>query len=176
MHSQITHNRSILQEKDWIFTRFRKFLFYTFVTDKREEANNSTKNQRQDLLGLQLCCLFPNRHWRDLSLPTDRRGHGVFGPRLYGWYERDMTLLFVGRSNWAPLSGACQVGQELNLIFLEYLTEVLLAELTGVALPLPLPLAVPTLLLWIFGLDFSTTSKSLICSSSLSDEGEATNS
>ena len=44
--------------------------------------------------------------------------------------------------------------------------EVLLAEISGVALPLPL--AVPTLLLWIFGLDFSTTLTSLTSSSLLS--------
>ena len=44
-----------------------------------------------------------------------------------------------------------------------------MAELAGVATPLPL--AVSTLLLWIFGLNFSTTLKSLISSSSLSSGG-----
>ena len=44
--------------------------------------------------------------------------------------------------------------------------EVLLTEISGVALPLLL--AVPTLLLYIFGLDFSTTSTSLKSLSSLS--------
>ena len=61
------------------------------------------------------------------------------------------------------LSGVVKI---LLLCLLEYLTEVLLTELSGVALPLLL--AVPTLLLYIFGLDFSTTSTSLKSLSSLS--------
>ena len=54
------------------------------------------------------------------------------------------------------------------------LTEVLLAELSGISLPIPLD--VPTLLLGIVGLSFSTTSTSLRSSSSLSAGREATNS
>ena len=46
---------------------------------------------------------------RDLSLPADHRVYGVFGPRLAGLYEQDMTL-----------------------IFLADLTEVLLVEIAGV--------------------------------------------
>ena len=57
MHSQITYNFSIWQEKYWIVTRSRKFLLRIFFPDKREEANNAMKNQRQYLLGLQVCWL-----------------------------------------------------------------------------------------------------------------------
>ena len=116
MHSQITYNHSIWQEKDWIVTRFRKSLVRKFVPEKREEANKAMKNQRRDLLGLRVCWLFPNRHWRDLSLPTDRRGHGVFFPRLAGWYELYPTLLFVVGSDWGPLSGSQQGGRELTMM------------------------------------------------------------
>ena len=50
-------------------------------------------------------------------LPEDCRGHSVFVPRLSGWYEEDMTLLFVGGYYWVPLSGSFRVGREMNLIF-----------------------------------------------------------
>ena len=82
-----------------------------------EEANNAMTNQQLDLLGLRVCYLLPNRHWRDFSLPTNRRGHGVFVPRFSGWYERDLTLLFLGGADWGPLSGALRVGRELTLVF-----------------------------------------------------------
>ena len=54
MHSQITYNHSIWQEKDGIVTRFRKTPFHTFVPEKREEANNAMTNQQRNLLGLQV--------------------------------------------------------------------------------------------------------------------------
>ena len=54
------------------------------------------------------------------------------------------------------------------------IAEVLLAEFYGISHLLPFD--VPTLLLWIFGLYFSTTSTSLRSSSSLSAGGEAKNS
>ena len=117
IHSKIIYNRSIWQEKYWIVTRFRKSLFCRFVPDKREEANNAMKNKRRDLLGMRVCRLFPNRHWPDLYLPTDSRGYGVFGPCLAGWYERDMTLLFVGGYEWGPLSGARRGGRYLTMLF-----------------------------------------------------------
>ena len=56
-------------------------------------------NQRRDLLGLRVCWLFPNQHWRDLSLPSDCIGHGVVNTCLDGWYEQDLTLLFIGESD-----------------------------------------------------------------------------
>ena len=65
-------------------------------------------NQRQDLLGLWVCWLLPNRDCRYLYLPTDSRGHSVFGPYLNDWYEQYMNLLFVGGSDWGPLGGACR--------------------------------------------------------------------
>ena len=155
MHSQITYNRSIWQEKDWIVTRFRKFLFRKFVPEKREEANNAMTNQWRDLLGLRVWWMLPNRHWRDLSLPTDRRGHRVFGPCLAGWYEWDLTLLFVAAA-WGPLSGDFRGDQEINLIFFGGSNR---GPLGGARRG---STAVPTLLLWIFGLFFSTTLASLI--------------
>ena len=57
MHSQITYNRSIWQEKDRVVTGFRRFLFRKFIPEKREEANNAMKNQQRDLLGLRVCWL-----------------------------------------------------------------------------------------------------------------------
>ena len=117
IHSQITYNRSIWQKTDWIVTRSRKLLFGGFVPEKREESNNTMKNQWRDLLGLWVWWLFPNRHWRDLSLSTDCRSHGVFGPFLSGWYERDLTLLFVGGADWGPLGGDFWGGRDLNMMF-----------------------------------------------------------
>ena len=117
MHSQITYDRGIWKEKYWIVTRSRKLLFWKFVPEKREEANNSMTNQRRYLLGLKVCHLFPNWKWRGLSLPTDCRGRGVFGPHLSGWYEQDMNLLFFVVANWVPLSGAPRGGQEMTLMF-----------------------------------------------------------
>ena len=66
-----------------------------------------------------------------------------------------------------------EVVDRLLWFLLEGITEVLLSDLSGVAIPLPL--AVPTLLLWIFGLYFSTTLTSLRSSLFLSSGGEAKN-
>ena len=117
MHSQITYNRSIWQDKDWIVTRFRTFLFRKFVPQKRGEANNTMTNQQRDLLGLRVCWMFSNQYWCGFSLPTYRRGNNMFGPCLAGWYELYLTLLFAGRANWGPLSVNFRGVQELNLIF-----------------------------------------------------------
>ena len=117
MHLQITYNRSIWKGKDWTVTRLGKLKCQKFVPDKREEKNNAMKKQRRDLLGLQVCWLFPNRHWRKLYLPMDCRGYGVYGTSLSGWYECDMNLLFVGGDDWGPLSGALRGGQEPTLMF-----------------------------------------------------------
>ena len=105
MHSQITYNCSIWHKRDWIGTRFRTFLFRKFVPDKGEEANNTMKNQRQDLLILRVCSgCSPTGTGTSVNtasvifiniiivscgfyLPMDRRGHGVFGPHLAGWYD-----------------------------------------------------------------------------------------
>ena len=119
MRSQIAYNHSIWQDKYWIVKIFRKLPFRKFVPEKREEANNAMTNQQQDLLALRALWMLPNWHWRDLSLPTDCRGHGVFGPRIAGWYEQGLTLLFVGGADWVPLGGSWQVGWELTLVFVD---------------------------------------------------------
>ena len=53
----------------------------------------------------------------DFSLPTNRRGHGVFGPCLAGWYEQNLTLLFIGRADWGPICGSRRYVRELTLMF-----------------------------------------------------------
>ena len=40
-----------------------------------------------------------------------------FCPRLAGWYERDLTLMFVGEADLGPLSGARRGGREPTLMF-----------------------------------------------------------
>ena len=174
MNSQITYNWSIWKEKDWLVTKFREFLFCKFVPDKREEANNTMTNQRRGLLGLRVCWLFPNRHWCDLSLPTDRRGHSVFGTCLSGWYEQYLTLLFVVRSDWGPPSGAHQGGRELTLMFVDGSNRGPLGRACqGRNAPYP---CCPNPSSLIFVLGFYTTSALLRSSSSLSTRGEAKNS
>ena len=75
------------------------------------------KNQQRDLLGMRMWWLFPNQHWHAFFIPTDCRGHGVFGTRLAGWYEQDLTLLFVCRADRGPLSGSRQGDWDLTLMF-----------------------------------------------------------
>ena len=171
MHSQIKCNCSIWKEKDWIVTRFRKFLFSKISTEKRELANNTKTNQRRDLLGLRVCWMFLHRNWRDLSFPTDHRGHGLFGPPhmkkiwLCCFLEELAEVLLVDLAGVAESSLWC---------LLVGITQLLLAELARVALPFTL--SVPTLLIWIFEFDFSTTLKLLRSLSLLSSWGEATKS
>ena len=174
MHSHIKYNCSIWQEKDWIVTRFLKFLFRKNFPEKREEANNAMTNQRRDTLGLQVCWLFSNRHWRDFSLPTDRRGNGVFGPHLAGWYEQDLTQLFFGGAGWGPLSRSIRGGQELTLMFVGISNRGPIGgSLRGSTYPSPCWPNPSSLTFW---LGFSTTSTSLRSPSSLTAGGEATNS
>ena len=174
MHSQITYNRIILQEKYWIVARFRKFLFRKFVPEKREEANIDMKNQWRYLFGLQLCCMSPNRHWNDfffLRIVEDTVC--LFLAFLVDMKKIWLCCLLADITEFllVDLSGLVE---RWIWFLLADLTEVLLAEIYRVELPIPL--AVPILLLWIFGLNFSTNLASLRSSYLLSAGGEATNS
>ena len=135
MHSQITYNRSIWLEKDRIVTRFRKFHFCNFFHRiwKRQITPQPINGGTSGGCECARCWLLTNRHWppvntisvvviaiiivgRDLSLPTDSKVHSVFGPCISCWYERDLTLLYVGGDDWGPLSGSCRCGQDLTLM------------------------------------------------------------